>query len=49
MPRTIISLSIEVPAPLWTRLLAFARRTLVPATRQSRERGAGGVNDTDND
>ena len=40
---------IEVPEPLWTRLLAFAKRTLVPATRASRERGAGGVNDTDND
>ena len=40
---------IEVPEPLWTRLLAFAKRTLVPATRESRERGAGGVDDTDND
>ena len=40
---------IEVPEPLWTRLLAFAGRTLVPATRLSRERGAGGVNDSDDD
>ena len=38
---------IEVPEPLWTRLLAFAGRTLVPATRESRERGAGGGNDSD--
>ena len=44
-----VTRGIEVSAPLWTRLLAFARRTLVPATRRSRERGAGGVNDTDND
>ena len=36
---------IEVPELLWTRLLAFAGRTLVPATRQSRERGAGGGDD----
>ena len=40
---------IEVPEALWTRLLAYAGRTLVPATRESRERGAGGGNDTDND
>ena len=33
---------IDVPGALWTRLLAFARRTLVPATHASRERGAGG-------
>ena len=40
---------IKVPEPLWTRLLAFAKRTLVPATRESRERGAGagGGNDSD--
>ena len=38
---------IEVPEPLWTRLLAFAKRTLVPPTRESRERGAGGGNDSD--
>ena len=31
-----------VPDALWTRLLAFAKRTLVPATHASRERGAGG-------
>ena len=40
---------IEVPEPLWSRLLGFAGRTLVPATRKSRERGAGGDDDTDND
>ena len=40
---------IEVPEPLWTRLLAFAGRTLVPATRESRDQGAGGGSDTDND
>ena len=33
---------IDVPDALWTRLLAFAKRTLVPATHASRERGAGG-------
>ena len=33
---------IEVPDALWGRLLAFAKRTLVPATHASRERGAGG-------
>lgn len=33
---------IEVPGPLWTRLLTFAGRTLVPATAASREAGAGG-------
>ena len=33
---------IEVPNPLWTRLLAFAKRTLVPASEASRQRGAGG-------
>ena len=33
---------IEVSDALWTRLLAFAKRTLVPATHASRERGAGG-------
>jgi len=33
---------IDVPDALWTRLLAFAKSTLVPATRASRERGAGG-------
>ena len=33
---------IDVPDPLWTRLLELARRTLVPATHASRERGAGG-------
>jgi len=33
---------IDMPDPLWTRLLELARRTLVPATHASRERGAGG-------
>ena len=33
---------VDVPDALWTRLLAFAKRTLVPATHASRERGAGG-------
>ena len=33
---------IYVPDALWARLLAFAKRTLVPATHASRERGAGG-------
>ncbi len=33
---------IDVPDALRTRLLAFAKSTLVPATRASRERGAGG-------
>ena len=33
---------IDMPDALWTRLLAFAKRTLVPATHTSRQRGAGG-------
>ena len=33
---------IDVPDALWTRLLGFAKRTLVPATPASRESGAGG-------
>ena len=33
---------IDVPEALWTRLLGFAKRTLVPATPASRESGAGG-------
>ena len=33
---------IDVPDALWARLLAFGKRTLVPATHASRERGAGG-------
>ena len=33
---------IDVPDALWTRLVAFAKRTLVPANHASRERGAGG-------
>ena len=33
---------IDLPDALWTRLLVFAKRTLVPATHASRERGAGG-------
>ena len=33
---------LEVPDTLWTYLLALAKRTLVPATSASRERGAGG-------
>lgn len=37
-----VTRGIEVSGALWTRLLAFAKRTLVPATRASRERGAGG-------
>ena len=37
-----VTRGIHVPYPLWTRLLAFAKRTLVPATHASRERGAGG-------
>ena len=37
-----VTRGIEVPDMLWTRLLAFAKRTLVPATHASRERGAGG-------
>ena len=36
------ALGIEVPDGLWGHLLAFARRTLVPSTRTSRESGAGG-------
>ena len=39
---------IEMPNASWRRLLAFAGRTLVPATRASRQRGAGGGGD-DND
>ena len=39
---------IEMPDASWTRLLAFAGRTLVPTTRASRQRGAGGGGD-DND
>ena len=37
-----VTLGIDVPDGLWARLLAFAGRTLVPATHTSRERGAGG-------
>ena len=37
-----VTRGIEVPGALWTRLLVFAKRTLVPATHASRERGAGG-------
>ena len=37
-----VARGIEVPGALWTRLLIFAKRTLVPATHASRERGAGG-------
>ena len=37
-----VARGIEVPGALWTRLLVFAKRTLVPATHASRERGAGG-------
>ena len=33
---------IDVPGALWTRLLVYAKFTLVPATHASRERGAGG-------
>ena len=37
-----VTRGIEVPGALWTRLLEFAKRTLVPASNASRERGAGG-------
>ncbi len=37
-----VARGIEVPGALWTRLLVFAKRTLVPATHASREWGAGG-------
>ena len=37
-----VARGIDVPGALWTRLLVFAKRTLVPATHASRERGAGG-------
>ena len=37
-----VARGIEVPGALWKRLLVFAKRTLVPATHASRERGAGG-------
>ena len=37
-----VARGIEVPGALWTRLLVFAKRTLVPATHASREQGAGG-------
>ena len=37
-----VTRGIDVPDTLWTRLLVFAKRTLVPATHASRERGAGG-------
>ena len=37
-----VTRGIDVPGALWTRLLVFAKRTLVPATHASRERGAGG-------
>jgi len=33
---------VDIPDALWTRLLVFAKRTLVPATHASRARGAGG-------
>ena len=37
-----VTRGIDMPDALWTRLLVFAKRTLVPATHASRERGAGG-------
>ena len=37
-----VTRGIGIPDALWTRLLVFAKRTLVPATHASRERGAGG-------
>ena len=37
-----VTVGIDVPDGLWGRLLALAKRTLVPATHASRERGAGG-------
>ena len=37
-----VTRGIYVPDTLWTRLLVFAKRTLVPTTHASRERGAGG-------
>ena len=37
-----VTRGLEVPDTLWTYLLALAKRTLVPATSASRERGAGG-------
>ena len=37
-----VALGINVADGLWARLLELARRTLVPATHASRERGAGG-------
>ena len=37
-----VTRGIEVPGALWRHLLALAKRTLVPATHVSRERGAGG-------
>ena len=37
-----VTLGINVADGLWTRLLELAKRTLVPATHASRERGAGG-------
>ena len=37
-----VARGIEVPGALWTRLLVFAKQTLVLATHASRERGAGG-------
>ena len=40
-----VTCGIEMPKPLWTRLLACAKRTLVPASETSRERGAGGGDD----
>ena len=37
-----VTRGIDIPDALWTRLLVFAKRTQVPATHASRERGAGG-------
>ena len=37
-----VTRGIDVPDTLWKHLLVFAKRTLVPATHASRERGAGG-------
>ena len=37
-----VTRGIDIPDALWSHLLVFAKRTLVPATHASRERGAGG-------
>ena len=43
-PRTMLARGIDVPDELWAALQRYGQRMLVPATAESRARGAGGGN-----